>query len=106
MTVNSLITPGMTLNLPAGAQASASPPPAASTSGAIQTVLDYALAQQGKPYQFAADGPESFDCSGLVKSAYAQIGISLVHQSSAQATTARPWRTCRRRSGPATWCSW
>ncbi len=86
MTVNSLITPGMTLNLPAGAQASASPPPAASTSGAIQTVLDYALAQQGKPYQFAADGPESFDCSGLVKSAYAQIGISLVHQSSAQAT--------------------
>ena len=49
-------------------------------------MLDYALAQQGKPYQFAADGPESFDCSGLVKSAYAQIGISLVHQSSAQAT--------------------
>jgi LysM repeat protein len=86
MNTNSLITPGMTLNLPAGAQAAAPAQPSASTSSAIQKVLDYALAQQGKPYQFAADGPESFDCSGLVKASYAQIGINLVHQSAVQAT--------------------
>jgi LysM repeat protein len=86
MNTNSLIIPGMTLNLPAGAQAAAPSQPSASTSSAIQKVLDYALAQQGKPYQFAADGPESFDCSGLVKASYAQIGISLVHQSAVQAT--------------------
>ena len=87
MTATSLITPGMTLALPAGANAaqpqSTDQPPAGS---GIDTVLQFALAQQGKPYQFAASGPDSYDCSGLTKRAYAQIGVSLVHQSAAQAT--------------------
>lgn len=87
MTAGSLITPGMTLTLPAGAS-TAQPqgtdqPPAGSR---IDTVLQFALAQQGKPYLFAAAGPDAFDCSGLTKRAYAQIGVALVHQSAAQAT--------------------
>jgi LysM repeat protein len=87
MTAGSLITPGMTLALPAGAS-TAQPqgtdqPPAGSR---IDTVLQFALAQQGKPYLFAAAGPDAFDCSGLTKRAYAQIGVALVHQSAAQAT--------------------
>jgi cell wall-associated NlpC family hydrolase len=86
MNTNSLIIPGMTLNLPAGAQAAAPSQPSASTSSAIQKVLDYALALQGMAFQFAAVGAESFDCSGLVKASYAQIGINLVHQSAVQAT--------------------
>jgi cell wall-associated NlpC family hydrolase len=44
-----------------------------------------ALAQQGKPYVWAAAGPSSFDCSGLVQYAYAAAGISLPHSSGAQA---------------------
>jgi LysM repeat protein len=91
MTISSLITPGMTLVLPAGAIAA---PPQSTDAGApqqapgsqIQTVLDFALAQQGKPYRFAASGPDAYDCSGLTKRAYAQIGVTLVHQSAAQAT--------------------
>jgi LysM repeat protein len=87
MTAGSLITPGMTLALPAGASTaqpqSTDQPPAGSR---IDTVLQFALAQQGKPYLFAAAGPDSSDCSGLTKRAYAQIGVALVHQSAAQAT--------------------
>jgi peptidoglycan endopeptidase LytE len=90
MTVDSLILPGMTLTLPAGASVPSSTPSQQSPSSAIQTVLDFALAQQGKPYLFAASGPDAYDCSGLTKRAYAQIGITLIHQSAAQATQGSP----------------
>jgi NlpC/P60 family len=45
-----------------------------------------ALAQRelGKPYVFGADGPEAFDCSGLVQWVYAQLGISLPHRATLQ----------------------
>lgn len=51
-------------------------PPAVSQ---IEKVIAYALAQQGKPYRWAAAGPNAFDCSGLVLAAFRQIGISLPH---------------------------
>jgi cell wall-associated NlpC family hydrolase len=41
--------------------------------------LRYALTRQGDPYVWAAAGPSTFDCSGLVMWAYAQIGISVPH---------------------------
>jgi peptidoglycan DL-endopeptidase CwlO len=41
--------------------------------------LRYALTRIGDPYVWGAAGPTSFDCSGLVVWAYAQIGISLPH---------------------------
>ena len=41
--------------------------------------LRYALTRVGDPYVWGAAGPSSFDCSGLVVWAYAQIGISLPH---------------------------
>lgn len=44
-------------------------------------VVSYALSQVGKPYRFASAGPDSFDCSGLAKAAYAQVGISIPHQT-------------------------
>ena len=37
------------------------------------------MAQLGKPYVWAAAGPDSFDCSGLVVYAFAQFGVSLPH---------------------------
>jgi cell wall-associated NlpC family hydrolase len=81
----------MVLALPAGAVAPAAPAPATPApaptdqSGSIQIVLDYALAQVGKPYRFYSAGPDAFDCSGLTKAAYAQVGVTLTHQSAAQA---------------------
>ena len=51
---------------------------------AVQTAVNFALAQVGKPYVFGAAGPSSFDCSGLTMAAYAAVGISLPHYATAQ----------------------
>jgi peptidoglycan DL-endopeptidase CwlO len=53
-------------------------------SAAAQIAVDTAMAQQGKPYVWAASGPDSYDCSGLVQFAYAAAGISLPHSSRMQ----------------------
>ena len=37
----------------------------------------FALAQRGKPYEWGAEGPDRYDCSGLVQTAYATAGVSL-----------------------------
>jgi peptidoglycan DL-endopeptidase CwlO len=51
--------------------------PTANTIGA--QALQFALSRRGDPYVWGAAGPSSFDCSGLVLWAYAQVGISLPH---------------------------
>jgi cell wall-associated NlpC family hydrolase len=43
----------------------------------IRTVLTAAVSKLGRPYVWGAEGPDSFDCSGLVQWAYAQAGISV-----------------------------
>ena len=51
---------------------------AAQGSGsAVATAIAFAKAQLGKPYQWGATGPGSYDCSGLVYAAYAAVGIHL-----------------------------
>jgi len=47
-------------------------------------VLSYAELQMGKPYQWAASGPNSFDCSGLVMDALAQSGLTSPHNADQQ----------------------
>lgn len=37
----------------------------------------FALAQRGKPYEWGAEGPDRFDCSGLVQTAYATADVAL-----------------------------
>ena len=58
--------------------------PVVASSDAAQAAVDAAMAQRGKPYVWAADGPGSFDCSGLTAYAYAAAGISLPHSSALQ----------------------
>ncbi|CCG05524.1 C40 family peptidase [Blastococcus saxobsidens] len=60
--------------------------PVVAGSGAVQVAVDTALAQRGKPYVWAATGPGSFDCSGLVQYAYRAAGISLPRASRNQAS--------------------
>ncbi|MFI5936243.1 C40 family peptidase [Actinoplanes sp. NPDC051494] len=55
----------------------------------MAAVLAFARAQVGKSYASGADGPNSFDCSGFTKRAYAQAGLQLPHSSGAQAARAR-----------------
>jgi len=53
-------------------------------SGGAAAAIAAAKAQLGKPYQYAAVGPDSFDCSGLTMFAWRAAGVSLPHSSSAQ----------------------
>lgn len=53
-------------------------------SGRGGIALRYALNQIGDPYSWGADGPSSFDCSGLTMAAWRQAGVSLSHSSRAQ----------------------
>ncbi|MFN2497232.1 MAG: NlpC/P60 family protein [Pseudonocardiaceae bacterium] len=61
-------------------------PIVAAGSGAAAQAVRAALTRQGSPYLWGAEGPDSFDCSGLVKWSYAQAGVSgLPHSSRQQA---------------------
>ncbi|GIU86412.1 MAG: hypothetical protein KatS3mg009_0927 [Acidimicrobiia bacterium] len=59
-------------------------PAAPAPTAAARVAVDTALAQLGKPYEYAAAGPDSFDCSGLTMFAWAAAGVSLPHSSRAQ----------------------
>lgn len=110
-TRTSVIVPGQVIKLPASASvmnASSLSASSVSVSGSsvsasantstptkLQQVLDFAHAQVGKPYKFAAAGPVSYDCSGLTKASLAIAGVKLPHQSLAQSKlgTAIDWKT-------------
>ena len=53
-------------------------------SGRAAAAIAYAEAQLGKPYEYAAAGPNSFDCSGLTMMAWRAAGVSMPHYSGAQ----------------------
>jgi peptidoglycan DL-endopeptidase CwlO len=59
---------------------SLSPPPPSQYSG----VVGLAMQELGKPYQWGAAGPDTFDCSGLVMYVFAKMGVSLPHNAAAQ----------------------
>lgn len=82
MTKKSVIHPGDQLQVPGGGVL---PPPSNDAAARVAKVLEFASAQLGEPYKFFGSGPDSWDCSGLTMRAYAVIGISLPHQSAAQA---------------------
>ena len=60
----------------------------ASSSGASATQGDvaanWALTQLGKPYQWGAAGPDTYDCSGLTMEAWAHAGVQLLHYTGYQ----------------------
>src|SRR5580658_1405605 len=45
---------------------------------------NWALTQLGKPYQWGAAGPDTYDCSGLTMEAWAQAGVALLHYTGYQ----------------------
>lgn len=60
------------------------------TPAPIAAVITFALAQLGKPYVYGATGPNAYDCSGLIQTAYAHIGIHLPRTTFDQVNTGRP----------------
>jgi cell wall-associated NlpC family hydrolase len=70
------------------ASSSATAPSWASSSGASATQGDiaanWALTQLGKPYQWGAVGPDTYDCSGLTMEAWVHAGVALLHYTGYQ----------------------
>ena len=82
---------------PVSAVASAAEPTTQSSSAypaaptpAAQTAVDTAMDQRGKPYEYGAAGPDSYDCSGLTMYAWNAAGVQLPHSSKQQSTTGTP----------------
>lgn len=67
-----------------GGTAPAPPSSAPAPSAGAQAAVDAALSQVGKPYQWGAAGPNSYDCSGLTMWAWAHAGVALPHNSGMQ----------------------
>ena len=60
------------------------------TSAGAARAIDFAKAQLGEPYLWAATGPDQWDCSGLTMRAWEAGGISLPHWSVAQYEVSTP----------------
>ena len=50
----------------------------------VQTAINYAEDQLGKPYLFGGTGPTAFDCSGLVMMAYRAANVNIPRTSQQQ----------------------
>ncbi len=63
----------------------AHPAPGYGISSSVETQAVFlAAAQRGKPYRWAAAGPNAFDCSGLVQYVYKRLGVLLPRTTYAQ----------------------
>lgn len=60
--------------------------PSQGSQSKAQQIISIARQQLGKPYQYGAAGPNSFDCSGLVQYVFAQVGISMPRVTTQQET--------------------
>ena len=71
---------------------------AATPAPELEAVL-FALSQVGKPYVYATAGPDTYDCSGLTKRAWAENGVGLPHFSGAQLRVGLPVLPTQLRAG-------
>ena len=71
-----------TTSIGAGGTTSATYSGTTSTQGG--KAVAFAYAQLGKPYQWGATGPGSYDCSGLAQAAWASAGVSIPRTTYAQ----------------------
>lgn len=53
-------------------------------SGGARVAVQWAYKQLGKPYVWGANGPDSFDCSGLTQYVWGKAGVYLTHYTGAQ----------------------
>lgn len=76
------------------------PPAIPAPPGATRhPAVEFALAQVGKPYVWGAEGPDAFDCSGLVQTAFATAGVRLPRVSIDQSSVGVAVDRARMRAG-------
>ncbi|MEV6928203.1 NlpC/P60 family protein [Dactylosporangium sp. NPDC051485] len=69
------------------------------TDDAAGRAVRFAYNQLGKVYQWGADGPNSFDCSGLTMAAWKAAGVALPHNAARQKQTVKPITRAELRPG-------
>lgn len=62
--------------------------PPSNASGS--SIVNFAMQFRGRPYQWGATGPDSFDCSGLTSYVYAACGKSIPRVAEAQMNAGTP----------------
>ena len=74
-----LLTPvvGLATAAPAAAHTTAA-------SSSDDRAVQEAARHEGKPYEYGATGPDSFDCSGFVQYVFGQVGVDIPRTSSEQ----------------------
>jgi peptidoglycan DL-endopeptidase CwlO len=75
-------------SVPAGLPAIRLPAPAGPAAGTASPragrAVAFALRQQGKPYQWGAQGPAAYDCSGLTWAAWRAAGVAIPRTAAGQ----------------------
>lgn len=57
---------------------------------AADSIITYGLAELGKPYHYGDEGPNAFDCSGLMQFIFGKAGITLPRTAAQQQKVATP----------------
>ncbi len=73
------------IKVPASGRLSCEDVPVVPPTARVAKVLAYACAQLGDPYQWGAEGPNRFDCSGLTMMSWRAAGVTLPRSSQQQA---------------------
>ena len=67
------------------------------SSSIAEDAVDLAAQLIGRPYVWGAEGPNSFDCSGLTQYVFQEVGIALPRRAISQSTSGDPARGALRR---------
>lgn len=59
----------------------------------VDAFINVAMQQEGKPYGYSNEGPDSFDCSGLVYYSLKSVGINVGRMSAKHFATIESWQT-------------
>jgi len=95
-----LMTPvlGLVTAAPAAAHTT-SASSSSTTSGFGARAVEEAARHEGKPYEYGATGPGSFDCSGFVQYVYGQLGVAVPRTSGEQYAASQKVSQADRRPG-------
>ncbi|MDH6710201.1 cell wall-associated NlpC family hydrolase [Kitasatospora sp. MAA19] len=84
---------------PSGSSSSGSSAGAVAADRNVENAVQFALSQLGKPFRTAGNGPDGYDCSGLVQQAFRRGGINLPRVANDQYAATTPINASQLRRG-------